>query len=91
VTKDIRIAITFPNHPKTIKLRRKIGHKGVDCLLKLWCFCGEYRPKGDMSKGVHRRAPRGRIHQGAARHGGQQCPILPPRMEGPQSVGLLQR
>jgi len=49
VTKDIRIAITFPNHPKTIKLRRKIGHKGVDCLLKLWCFCGEYRPKGDMS------------------------------------------
>lgn len=49
MTKDIRIAITFPNHPKTIKLRRKIGHKGVDCLLKLWCFCGEYRPKGDMS------------------------------------------
>jgi hypothetical protein len=49
VTKDIRISITFPHHPKTIKLRRKLGHKGVDCLITLWTFAGEYRPKGDFS------------------------------------------
>lgn len=46
MNKDIRVSTTFPTHPKTIKLRRRLGAQGVDSLISLWAFAGEYRSKG---------------------------------------------
>lgn len=47
---DIRLDKAFPNHPKTRKLRRLLGGDGVDCLIALWCFAGEYRTKGRLER-----------------------------------------
>jgi len=46
MNKDIRIRTTFPNHPKTKKLIRKLGHEGFYSLVSLWCFIGENKPDG---------------------------------------------
>jgi len=46
---DIRLQCGFHNHPKTVKLIRKIGYEGVFCLTKLWCWTAENRPKGNLS------------------------------------------
>lgn len=46
---DIRLKCGFHDHPKTVKLIRKIGFEGVFSLTKLWCWAAENRPKGDLS------------------------------------------
>ena len=43
---DIRLAVGFLDHPKTIKLRRKLGWEGFESLLRLWCWSAQYRPDG---------------------------------------------
>lgn len=44
--KDIRLAISFWDHPKTIKLKRRLGYEGVESLQRLWCFCAQYKQDG---------------------------------------------
>lgn len=46
MNKDIRIRTTFPEHPKTKKLIRKLGHCGFYSLVSLWCFTAENKPSG---------------------------------------------
>ena len=48
MNKDIRIATSFIHHPKTIKLRTRLGPEGLVSLISLWAFAGEYRPKGRL-------------------------------------------
>lgn len=46
---DIRLMCGFHDHPKTIKLVRKVGYEGAFCLTKLWCWAAINKPKGDLS------------------------------------------
>ena len=46
---DIRLSVDFWDHPKTLKLERKMGLPGVSALLRLWCWAGKYRPTGFLS------------------------------------------
>lgn len=46
---DIRISISFLDHPKIIKLRRQLGWEGFESLLRLWCWAAQYRPDGALS------------------------------------------
>ena len=50
MSKDIRISTTFIHHPKTIKLKTRLGTEGLVSLITLWSFAGEYRPKGSLHK-----------------------------------------
>ena len=53
MSKDFRVAATFPDHPKTVKLVRRVGDTGVVCLVRLWGYATQYRPTGvlyDMSE-----------------------------------------
>lgn len=43
---DIRIKTSFPNHPKTKKLIKKIGPTGGWMLMKLWVFTAQNKPTG---------------------------------------------
>lgn len=43
---DIRIAVDFPKHPKTVRLRNELGSEAVDALLQLWCYAAQRRTKG---------------------------------------------
>ena len=47
---DIRVRLGFFKHPKTKKLRRRLGGDGVECFMQLWCFCAETpgRARGDL-------------------------------------------
>jgi len=47
---DIRIACTWPTHPKTKKLIRRIGADGAFSLLALWAFAAQYHPKGTLKR-----------------------------------------
>ena len=44
--KDIRISVSFTDHPKTIKLIRKAGYEAVVCLIRLWLWAAQERPNG---------------------------------------------
>lgn len=46
---DIRLSSGFLDHPKTVKLERKLGLAGFKGLLRLWFFCRENRPKGNFN------------------------------------------
>lgn len=46
---DFRVKVGFSNHPKTQKLRARLGHEGVACLIALWEFCAHSRPDGDLA------------------------------------------
>lgn len=46
---DIRLDISFFDHPKTLELHERYGDKGVSSLIKLWCWCGRHQPTGDLS------------------------------------------
>lgn len=48
--KDIRIAVTLPDHPKTVMLMRKLGDKAFWCLTKLWVFTAMNAPDGNLSR-----------------------------------------
>jgi hypothetical protein len=43
---DIRVAASWPHHPKRRKLKQLVGAEGVLALIDLWCFAGENRPDG---------------------------------------------
>jgi hypothetical protein len=46
MNKDIRIAVTFLDHPKTIKLQRRLGDSAVLSLLRLWFHVAQNKPDG---------------------------------------------
>lgn len=46
---DIRIDTKFFQHPKTLKLQRRLGLEGVAALLRLWCWAAENRPLGQLA------------------------------------------
>ena len=45
---DIRINVDFFQHPKTIKLERRLGLGGVTALLQLWMWAAKNRPDGEL-------------------------------------------
>ena len=45
---DIRLSVGFPNHPKTIKLERRLGFQGIRSLLSLWTWAAQNRPEGNL-------------------------------------------
>ncbi|MDR2489713.1 MAG: hypothetical protein LBD42_09550 [Desulfovibrio sp.] len=47
---DIRLAIGFFDHPKTIKLERQLGLQGVVALMRLWLWAAQNRPDGVLSE-----------------------------------------
>jgi len=49
VNSDIRIKLSFRNHRKTEKLRRRLGEGGVLALLWLWMDAAENRPEGVLT------------------------------------------
>jgi len=46
---DIRLSLGFLDHPKTKKLRKRLGADAVLCLLRLWMWVAEYRPDGKLT------------------------------------------
>lgn len=46
---DVRIAVGLPAHPKTKKLRRRLGAEGVLALVWLLLWAGQNRPDGDLA------------------------------------------
>ncbi len=51
---DIRISVQFINHPKTIKLERRLGFQGVKSLIELWSWAALNRPDGNLGGGNDR-------------------------------------
>lgn len=47
---DIRISTDFFLHPKTEMLEKRLGPKGVLCLIKLWIWAAQTRPDGVLGK-----------------------------------------
>lgn len=45
---DIRIDVEFFGHPKTVKLRHRLGLEGIISLLKLWMWAAKNRPEGTL-------------------------------------------
>ena len=45
---DIRLSVGFPDHPKTIKLERRLGFQGIRSLLSLWTWAAQNRPDGNL-------------------------------------------
>ena len=48
---DIRLSLGFFDHPKTKKLKKRLGYEGVESLLRLWMWSANNRPMGQL-KGV---------------------------------------
>jgi hypothetical protein len=46
---DIRLSIEFWDHPKTIKLERRLGLEGIRSLQILWLWCRANKPKGVLT------------------------------------------
>lgn len=46
---DIRLAVGFPDHPKTVKLERRLGLQAVMSLIRLWLWAAQHRPGGVLS------------------------------------------
>jgi len=46
---DIRIDVEFFQHPKTVKLERRLGLSGIKALLQLWMWAAKNRPNGIFS------------------------------------------
>ena len=46
---DIRLSVDFFQHPKTIKLERRLGMEGIKALLSLWMWAAQNRPDGVLS------------------------------------------
>lgn len=43
---DFRIKVAFFQHHKTRKLIYKLGHEGAFCLMSLWAYTAQNKPKG---------------------------------------------
>lgn len=54
---DIRLSVHFPDHPKTIKLDRRLGFQGVRSLLSLWAWAAQTRPDGNLGGANGRKRP----------------------------------
>ncbi len=48
MSKDIRLRVDFLDHPKTMKLERRLGLQGVISLIRLWCFAAQNKPSGRL-------------------------------------------
>lgn len=46
---DIRLDVTFVDHPKTIRLVAAIGERAIRCLLRLWTRAAASHPSGDLT------------------------------------------
>lgn len=46
---DARISTALPKHPKTVKLRRRLGVDGCWSLICLFLWVSDNRPSGDLS------------------------------------------
>lgn len=46
---DFRIKTSWRNHPKRVKLRKRLGDAGVVAVLDLWAFCAEEHTDGDLT------------------------------------------
>jgi hypothetical protein len=49
MNKDFRVTITMADHPKTIKLMRRLGDRSFWCLVKLWSFTAANKPDGVLT------------------------------------------
>jgi len=47
---DFRVKTSFIDHPKTVRLIRRVGHEGVCCLIRLWSYARENRTDGVFLK-----------------------------------------
>lgn len=45
---DIRLHTDFLNHPKTVKLKKRLGADGVLSLISLWLWCAGAKPDGKL-------------------------------------------
>jgi len=50
MSKDIRVALSFFNHHKTKRLHLMFGDSGIVALMKLWAYCAEHCPTGEVSR-----------------------------------------
>lgn len=46
---DIRLSVDFFDHPKTLKLERRLGASAVHALVRLWCFAAKNRSDGCLT------------------------------------------
>ena len=46
---DARISVSLPTHPKTKKLKRRLGAEGVLSLVYLFLWASQNKPSGDLS------------------------------------------
>ena len=46
MSKDIRIALGFWEHWKTVKVKRILGVEGIESLMRLWDFAAQFHTKG---------------------------------------------
>ncbi|MBQ9566306.1 MAG: hypothetical protein IJU98_12035 [Synergistaceae bacterium] len=46
---DIRLSVDFWSHPKTVKLKRRLGLEGPVALQILWTWAAKNKPEGDLS------------------------------------------
>lgn len=46
MNKDFRVLVGFMRHPKLLKLKRRVGDRGLEYLLRLWEFTAQYKPDG---------------------------------------------
>ena len=46
---DIRLSVEFFDHPKTVKLQRRLGVGAVICLQRLWIWTAQNRSNGVFS------------------------------------------
>lgn len=46
---DIRLSTAFLDHPKTVKLERRLGAQGIKNLIALWLWCRVNKPCGTFS------------------------------------------
>ena len=47
---DFRISVTFPAHPKALKLMRRLGDRAFYCLVRLWAFTASNKSKGVLER-----------------------------------------
>ena len=46
MNQDYRVIIGFFDHPKTVKLQRRLGERGVIALMRIWEYAAKHRCKG---------------------------------------------
>lgn len=49
MNKDFRLSVGFITHPKTVKLRRRIGDAGALALISLFGFTAQNKPDGNLT------------------------------------------